>query len=84
MNSAKLTVLITQPDKAKAKTCCIFPVSLLGLKPKIDGTFSEETAKMLESKFMRQVFQNAVICAVMKKSIKNLVVMMQEPQGQNC
>ena len=40
MNSAKLTVLIPQTDKAEEKPCCIFPVSLLGLKPKIDGTFS--------------------------------------------
>ena len=56
MNSTKGTALVPWTDKAEEKMCCIFSGSLLALKPTIDDIFREETAKMLQSEFMRQVF----------------------------
>ena len=73
---AKLTVLSPQTDNEDKKMCCIFPGSALELKPKIDAIFREETAKLFESKFIRNAFKNTKICAVVKnkKNIKKLVV----------
>ena len=73
---ANLTVLSPHTDNEDEKMCCIFPGSALELKPKIDAIFREETAKLFESKFIRNAFKNTKICAGLKnkKSIKNLVV----------
>ena len=73
---AKLTVLSPQTENEDEKMCCIFPGSALELKTKIDAIFREETAKLFETKYIKDAFKNTNICAVVnnKKSIKNLVV----------
>ena len=73
---AKLTVLSPQTDNEDEKMCCIFPGSALELKTKIDAIFREETAKLFETKYIKDAFKNTKICAVVKnkKSIKTLVV----------
>ena len=54
---AKLTVLSPQTDNEDEKMCCIFPGSALELNPKIDAIFRKETAKLFESKFIRNAFK---------------------------
>ena len=73
---AKLTVLSPQTANEDEKMCCIFPGSALELKRKIDVIFREETAKLFETKYIKDAFKNTKICAVVKnkKSIKTLVV----------
>ena len=70
-----LTVL--SPKKQdKERLCCIFPGSMLEIKPTIDKIFREELSTFMKSKEMKQVFENINICAIVKNklSIKNLVV----------
>ena len=73
---AKLTVLSPQTANEDEKMCCIFPGSALELKKEIDVIFREETAKLFETKYVKDAFKNTKICAVVKnkKSIKTLVV----------
>ena len=60
---AKLTVLSPQTDNEDEKMCCIFPGSALELKAKIDASFREETAKLFETKYIKDAFKKAKICA---------------------
>ena len=62
--------------QAKERLCCIFPGSMMELKPIIDKIFREELATFVESDRMKKVFHDINVCAIVKnkKSIKNLVV----------
>ena len=53
---AKLTVLSPQTANEDEKTCCIFPGSALELKKEIDVIFREETAKLFETKYIKDAF----------------------------
>ena len=70
-----LTVL--SPKKQdKERLCCIFPGSMLEIKPTIDRIFREEVSTFMKNKEMKKVFENINLCAIVKNklSIKNLVV----------
>ena len=70
-----LTVL--SPKKQdKERLCCIFPGSMLEIKPTIDKIFREEISIFMKNKEMKKVFENINLCAIVKNklSIKNLVV----------
>ena len=70
-----LTVL--SPKKQdKEILCCIFPGSMLEIKPTIDKIFQEELSKFMKDKKMKKLFKNINICVIVKNklSIKNLVV----------
>ena len=62
--------------QAKERLCCIFPGSMMEIKPVIDKIFKEELATFVESSRMKKVFHDINVCAIVKnkKSIKNLVV----------
>ena len=74
-SSSYLTVLSSK-KQAKERICCIFPGSMMELKPVIDNIFREEMATFVESKRMKNIFHEINVCAIVKnkKNIKNLVV----------
>ena len=76
-SSSMLNVLFPKTE-AKERLCCIFPGSMMEIKPIINKIFKEELAtfEFVESKRMKKVFHDINVCAIVKnkKSIKNLVV----------
>ena len=70
-----LNVLFPKTE-AKERLCCIFPGSMMEIKPIINKIFKEELATFVESSRMKKVFRDINVCAIVKnkKNIKNLVV----------
>ena len=75
ISSSMLNVL-SHKKQAKERLCCIFPESMMELKPVVDKIFYEEMAIFMESKKMKKIFHNINVRAIVenKNSIKNLVV----------
>ena len=74
--SSSVLDVLSPKIQAKERLCCIFPGSMMEIKPIIDKIFKEEMATFVESKRMEKVFHDINVCAIVKnkKSIKNLVV----------
>ena len=74
--SSSMLDVLSPKIQAKERLCCIFPGSMMEIKPVIDKIFKEEMATFVESNRMKKVFHDINVCAIVKnkKSIKNLVV----------
>ena len=74
--SSSMLNVLSPKTEAKERLCCIFPGSMMEIKPIINKIFKEELATFVESKRMKKVFHDINVCAIVKnkKSIKNLVV----------
>ena len=74
-SSSSLTVLSSK-KQAKERLCCIFPGSMMKIKPISDNIFREEMSTFVESNGMKKIFHEINVCAIVKnkKSIKNLGV----------
>ena len=74
--TASSVLAVLSSKQVKERMCCIFPGSMMEIKPVIDKIFQKEIAILIESRKMKKTFSNINICAIVKnkKSIKNLVV----------
>jgi hypothetical protein len=68
--------VLSPKKQEKERLRCIFPGSMLELKPTIDKIFREELSTLMKDKKMNKVFEHINVCAIVKNklSIKNLVV----------
>ena len=64
--SSSMFNVLSPKIQAQERLCCIFPGSMMEIKPVIDKIFKAEIATLVESSKMKKVFHDIKMCAKVK------------------